>query len=121
MKMRRPPKWNSSGMATFRLYCSRFQGLHSMISEDNCHFGITLRYDPEMVGEYWTVGESYDQQKMCHTHELKPSVSKLPDPTPKIVEHHPDEEKIDSDNDTYGDEDMKFYDKDPLGFNDSIN
>ena len=46
---------------------------------------------------------------MCHSHTLKP-VGKLV-VKPKVVV---DEEMIDSDKDSYGDEGMEFDDKDPV-------
>lgn len=78
----------------------------------DCSFGITLRYDPDDCGEFWSLAESYDPYKMQHSHEIK-NVRISPLVNAKIVKQI-DEDPIDSDNDTYGDEDMKFDDQDPL-------
>jgi len=59
-------------------------------------------------------GESYDPQKMCHSHSIynqKPV---------KKVEPHPDEENIESDQDSYGDEQMAFCEIDPVVLGDGL-
>ena len=84
-------------MATLRIYCGK--------SNENCQFGITLRIEPE---SFWILGESYDPFKMGHTHELV--LTPQPIKPPAVV----DEERIDTDNDSYGDEADAFNDQDPL-------
>ena len=101
--MRRPPKWNYAGIATFRIYCG---------AGENCNFGITLRFDSQEKGEFWCLDEVYDVYKMQHTHIVK-NVGISPLVAPKIVKYV-DEDPIDSENDSYGDQDMKFDDNDPL-------
>ena len=102
LKTRRPPKWNYAGIATFRIYCC----------VENCNFGITLRFDAEEQGEFWSLSEPYDVYKMQHSHVVK-NVGISPLVAPKIVKYV-DEDPIDSDNDSYGDQEMKFDDHDPL-------
>ena len=88
-------------MGTLRVYCS----------ETNCQFGITLRVDPEQTGNHWLLGETYDPIKMCHSHSLKPS---------KAIEKKViDEEMIESDADSYGDQ--EFDDRDPVVLADGQN
>jgi len=71
-----------------------------------------LRYDPETTGQIWLVGEMYDPYKMCHSHEVKPmSPTEIKAPAVPVFE----EEHIDSDNDSYGNENMEFADADPVG------
>lgn len=116
LKMRRPPKWSHDDVATLRVYCSKYKGNHCEVSETNCPFGITIRYDEEMVGPFWCVGESYDPFKMSHSHEFEPYVPVVPKIITQInasIKPHPDEEKI-TDDDSYGDEIDKFDDKDPF-------
>lgn len=67
-----------------------------------------MRLDPQVVGDYWLMGEMYDPNKMCHSHEVKPC---LIAEKPKLVF---EEEQVDTDADSYGDEDMGFKDKDPV-------
>lgn len=64
-----------------------------------------MRFEPE-VG-FWCLGETYDPYKMCHSHEV------VAQPVAQV--RQVDEERIDSADDTYGEEDAKFDDKDPLG------
>ena len=54
----------------------------------------------------------YDPYKMCHSHEVIPApieTQVLP-VVPSFEEEH-----IDSDNDSYGNENMEFEDQDPVG------
>lgn len=85
-------------MATQRFYCTNLA----------CHFGITIRFDPEEVGNYWIMGESYDPFKMSHTHELNPPPVVEQKVNPIVAPPRPDEERIESDEDSYGDENMEF-------------
>jgi len=52
---------------------------------------------------------------MSHSHEFEPYVPVIPKAINQFqsIKPHPDEEKI-TDDDSYGDEDMKFEDQDPF-------
>ena len=71
--------------------------------DHTCPFAITLRYDPEDIGEFWIVGDSYEPNRCCHSHSFKPPDAVVKKPV--FVE-----ERIDTDNDSYGDEEMRFED-----------